>query len=140
MRRIGWLAPTLIALAFVSGAAGDVPAARSAMPTEDEWKKDGAEQPMRWKLGCTTKRLREWVRVSCPGEPVRSAVIAGARDDVQFGRGWVVFPLRKGERRVIQLWLGDASHDTPYVPAKGEVRLISSYWLEGQAEPTITLQ
>ena len=146
MRRTGFLAPTIVALAFLTGAADPTPSTPSSVrtpaPIEEDWKRDGAPHPVRWRLGCRVLQLREWIRVDCPGEPVRIAVIAGARDDVRFGRGWVAFPLRRGERRVIQLWHGDQNPEEFHQGArlKGSPRLVSTYWLDGAAQPVVTIQ
>jgi hypothetical protein len=95
--------------------------------------------------------------VWCPGPPVRVAVVDGDRSDVVFGTelasaidetgkpkmrttgAMVTFPLRRGARRAIQIW-STVEDIAPGKLDRGDVRLISAYWLDDEPRPVVTIQ
>ena len=125
--------------------ATPVPATSSPTPVATEWN-TATSIALKWSFGCSAQLKREWVRVSCPGAPVRLAVIDGDRSDVTFvaeptprASSTVIFPLRRGERRAIQLW-SIVEDETLDVRDRGTVRLVAAYWLEDEARPVLTIQ
>lgn len=136
--------------------AAPIPSTSSAPPNAAEWDK-ATPIALKWSFGCHARLSREWVRVWCPGPPVRVAVIDGDRSDVVFttelasaldesGKpqtrttgAMVAFPLRRGARRAIQIW-STVEEVAPGKTGRGDVRLISAYWLEDEPRPVVTIQ
>jgi len=102
---------------------------------------------------CKAQRLREWIRVRCEGISLGAiSLLGGDRKDLvlqldpvevegEFGvfpeGGEIVFPVRPGDRRVIE-WLRiafgykGANSIEPFF-------VLSEEWLEGEPRPTIVV-
>jgi len=89
---------------------------------------------------CSAKRLREWVRIFCSSAGNGFSMIAGERAGVSYGSqdtapdfgGWLVFPVRRGDQRLIQLhgwakwgWVASV--------------VVSEQWLAGDKGPLLTV-
>ena len=130
------------------------PGEPSKQPTAAEWKDAPRVRltrmgPAAAAAGCRAYRLREWVRIRCP-ELVTSAIslLGGKPDGVAFwitppGSGSALprgaealFPIRRGDRRVIQILTFGAGYDGPFtlLPAI----IIQEQWVEGDAAPIVT--
>jgi hypothetical protein len=126
----------------------DPPAAeKSKSPSFDEWAK--ALKVRLTRAGpaaapCTAYRVREWLKVRCNGTKPHAMVVLGGdaaevsfwidRDDRQGGE--VQFPLRRGDRRVVQIWTNGADAAGNF---KAKLSLvIQEHWLEDRAAPTVT--
>jgi hypothetical protein len=100
---------------------------------------------------CQAHRLREWIRLRCSSTSIGAISLLGGNSDglgfqldpppnewVSFPEaGQIVFPVRRGDRRVIE-WLqvswgyrGPNSIE-PYL-------VVSEHWLPDEAQPTIVL-
>jgi hypothetical protein len=128
------------------------PDEKTPRPTLDEWK---PAQPVALTTPllsrCNAYRVREWVKIDCGGFGTSSiALLGGEREGVAlFLRplppnnsvpegGEVMFPVRRGDRRVLE-WstFGDA-YDGPGTP---EVAfMISESWAPADAGPTIVVR
>jgi hypothetical protein len=70
-------------------------------------------------------------------------VLGGSSAEVSFWidhderrGGEVQFPLRRGDRRVVQIWAGEADAAGVFKPRPALV--IQEHWLEDRAAPTVT--
>jgi hypothetical protein len=121
---------------------------KSAVPSAKEWVDAGSVQLTRMSpaaSGCTAKRTREWLRVRCPVKTFALSLLGGSNEGLAFwigpeaeGQfGEVQFPLRRGDRRVLQFW------GTKTDPAGvGEVvpsLVLQAQWVEGEAAPMVTV-
>jgi len=127
--------------------------ARSPAPSDAEWKKAGEIHFARSPRQCTTRRLREWLRVSCDftarsedgNEHIIRAmkVLAGPEEGVTFvhddGSKFyeIIVPVRRGERRVLEmdfvaLW-------TRYTVHHGVCALLSIDWPVSEKAPVVIL-
>jgi hypothetical protein len=122
---------------------------KTPLPTLAEWKPTtpvALTDPL--PSGCNAYRVREWVKVRC--SKLRTSTVAllgGSRDGVGLfldplrnelespQGGEIVFPARRGDRRVFE-WstFGDA-YDGPGSPTVAF--LISEAWLSGDGAPTL---
>jgi hypothetical protein len=120
----------------------------SKPPSIDEWK--SAEELSARGGGassCRVRRVREWVRVRClEGATVEIEQIAGPQVHslaievlpnayAGIGSGGTVFPVRRGDRRVMQ-WL------TPRYTSVVEVEsgvVLTEQWLPEDPGPMITI-
>jgi hypothetical protein len=121
---------------------------KSAVPTAKEWV-DAASVGLTRRSpaasGCSARRVREWLRVRCPVKTFAISLLGGSNEGLAFwigpeaeGQfGEVQFPLRRGDRRVIQLW------GTKTGPAGvGEVvpsLVLQEQWVEGEAAPMVSV-
>jgi len=115
--------------------------ARTPKPTAAEWKTAPAVALSRQNADCKAQREREWLRITCPVHALAAMdLLAGPSEGVSFERAVkgpdqaLVLPLRRGDRRVLQMvsvsWSKySMDYDTVYA--------ISEDWLEGAAGPTV---
>jgi len=136
------------ASAEAMGLDADPPGAeKSKSPSFDEWTK--ATKVRLTRTGpaaapCTAYRVREWLKVRCMGtKPHAMVVLGGDAAEVSFWidrderkGGEVQFPVRRGDRRVIQVWTGEADAAGVFKPRPA--LLIQEHWLEDRAAPTVT--
>lgn len=121
---------------------------RSALPTAEEWL---AARPVKLSrtspraATCAATRVREWLRVRCATPTFAISLLGGSNEGLSFwiggeaeGRfGEVQLPLRRGDRRVVQLW---ATRDDGAGSAIVEPALVlQELWIEGDAAPTVTV-
>jgi hypothetical protein len=114
-------------------------------PARRAWA--GAEFIARNDRNCRVRRIDAWVRIDCPSKH-ELVMIAGSQQRLQrwsgpppytFGGGapTLVFPLRAGDRRVVQLVaLGEPGRWGFQSFSAG---VLSAHWLEGDPAPTIIL-
>jgi hypothetical protein len=121
---------------------------RSASPTAAEWLTAAPVLLARTSpkaSSCVATRVREWLRVRCATPTFAISLLGGSHEGLAFwiggeeeGRfGEVQLPLRRGDRRVVQLW---ATRDDPsgakvVVPAQ----VLQEQWVEGEPAPTVTV-
>lgn len=141
----------LVQTALVTGCAdanaepGPPPAARSEPPTRDEWAKAPIAEDVRvTDPSCEAKRIREYYRLSCEFAQA-IGLVSGPRDEIELGcpketkdtdfceEAWVVFPVRKGDRRAFQFFTWSKWGPTPDSVATAQ-------WIEGDPAPMVTLQ
>ena len=97
--------------------------------------------------GCRAYRLREWLRFRCPDLTVAAVSLLGGQtkgvafwitppkgSDLPRG-GEVMFPLRPGDRRVVQLLTFGAGYDGPFTILPAVV--LQEHWIEGDPTPTV---
>ncbi|WP_437680734.1 hypothetical protein [Sorangium sp. So ce131] len=141
----------------LSGSALEAapPAAeRTARPSAAEWA--DAEPVLLARsttpAACKARRRREWLRLDCAapalavvktlgssagGEPVRVDAPRGGDTDGGFPGGVsLVFPVRRGDRRVIEI----LSAEVGYRGASGLVPsvVISEQWIDGDPGPLVS--
>lgn len=129
--------------------ATDVPAPeKSPVPTYAEWQSATEvklTRTSRSATGCIATRVREWMRVRCPQKTFAISLLGGSNEGLSFwigpeekGRpGEVQFPLRRGDRRVVQLWTDGKAPDGGVVPEPSLV--VQEQWVEGEPAPTVTV-
>jgi hypothetical protein len=127
----------------------------SAKPTADEWRSAPEVEPTRRgprAARCHVWRVREWVRVSCPDLVTASIAMLGGTaqgmafwiDPVREGAdgklpsgGEVLFPVRRGDRRVVQLLSFGAGYEGPFTQLPALV--VQESWLPDEEEPVLLL-
>ncbi len=127
----------------------------SKKPTAEEWKTAPEVEPTRRGprgAKCHVWRVREWVRVSCPDLVTSSVAMLGGNvhgmafwiDPVREGQdgklpagGEVLFPVRPGDRRVVQFLSFGPGYEGPFTQLPALV--VQESWLEGTAAPVIVL-
>lgn len=137
---------------FADGAFDE---AASSKPTADEWKSAPEVEPTRRgprSAGCHVWRVREWIRVSCPHLVTASiAMLGGNPEGMAFwidpakegddgklpAGGEVLFPVRRGDRRVVQLLSFGAGYEGPFTQLPALV--VQESWLAGEERPTLLL-
>lgn len=122
-----------------ASAAPDEPA--TPRPGYADWKDSEPFALTRTVKSCSARKLREYVRVKCDGSFVSAYTANGPTKDQQFWEGKVVetgmfavFPLRRGERRL--LLMTDAVGLGKYGALSVPGRVISVTWLPGE-EPIV---
>lgn len=124
-------------------------------PSEADWETAAALALTRPHRTCTAKHLREWVRVECPREKTREEpwlgvrVVGGDHVDVRVanpktGEKYsrpiaVVFPARRGDRRVLELAGTDDIPFKSFTVYESLEVTVSELWLEGEPAPTISV-
>ncbi|HVK71280.1 MAG TPA: hypothetical protein VM694_42790 [Polyangium sp.] len=120
---------------------------KTKAPTFEEWSKAWKAQLTRTgpaAAPCTAYRVREWLKVRCLGTKPHAMVVLGGdaaevsfwidRDERQGGE--VQFPMRRGDRRVVQIWTGGVDAAGVFKPKPSLI--IQEHWLEDRASPTVT--
>lgn len=134
--------------------AEPLPGEESKKPSAAEWK--SATEVVATRAGprakgCTLWRVREWIRVSCPDLVTASlAFLGGTSKDVAFWidppreadqklpqGGEVMFPVRKGDRRVLQFLTFGPGYEGPFTQLPALV--VQEHWLADAVGPTIVL-
>jgi hypothetical protein len=120
------------------------------MPTPAEWKPTMPVSLTTSLPKCRAYRLREWVKIRCsPFQTSSIALLGGAREGVSMfldpgawqggppNGGELVFPVRRGDRRVFE-WstFGDSYEG---VGAPEVAFMISESWVPGETTPVIIL-
>ncbi|NUO51882.1 MAG: hypothetical protein HOV80_23780 [Polyangiaceae bacterium] len=126
----------------------------SKKPTPEEWRDSPVVAPTRMgprAKGCTVSRVREWIRVSCPDLVTASiGVLGGTATDYAFwidpqkegndaklpAGGEIQFPVRKGDRRVIQMLTFGTGYEGPLTQLPAIV--VQAHWLDDATGPTLT--
>ncbi|MFS8066829.1 MAG: hypothetical protein ACMG6S_10695 [Byssovorax sp.] len=131
----------------------DVPdETRSPIPKVPEWtdtlRRDIVVRP---EYTCALQRVREWNRITCNASNATVTLVTGTRDGCSLwatsDTAQILFPVRRGDRRVIEL-LPHAklvTFEGPYGPGQSEEPgggpvVLSETWLEGEDAPTLVVQ
>lgn len=120
---------------------------QSPVPKAAEWS--GAKRVRLTRLGpaaagCTASLVREWLRVRCPVKTFAVSQLGGSHEGLSFWIGTdserpfaeVQLPLRRGDRRVVQLWTEGKDAEGAFRAEPGIV--IQEHWVEGEGAPTVT--
>ena len=121
---------------------------RSPVPTAKEWVTAEPAKLSRTSSAakdCAASRVREWLRVHCRRKTFAISLLGGTSEGLSFwigpeadGQpGEVQFPLRRGDRRVVQLWKQGTDEDGHVVPEPSLV--LQESWLDADPEPTISV-
>ncbi|WP_437747481.1 hypothetical protein WMF39_22245 [Sorangium sp. So ce1504] len=132
--------------------AAPFPPEPSRQPTAAEWKAAPRVRLSRAgpaAAGCRAYRAREWLRIRCPELTVSAiSLLGGKSEGVAFWidpprggselprGGEVMFPIRRGDRRVIQILTFGPGYDGPFTLLPAIV--IQEQWLEDEPAPTVT--
>ncbi|WP_438011698.1 hypothetical protein WME89_25505 [Sorangium sp. So ce321] len=128
------------------------PAEPSRQPTAAEWKAAPRVRLSRTgpaAAGCRAYRTREWLRIRCPELTVSAiSLLGGKTEGVAFWidpprggselprGGEVMFPIRRGDRRVIQILTFGPGYDGPFTLLPAIV--VQEQWLDDEPAPTVT--
>ncbi|WP_437932442.1 hypothetical protein WMF37_25340 [Sorangium sp. So ce291] len=128
------------------------PAEPSKQPTAAEWKTAPRVRLSRSgpaAAGCRAYRTREWLRIRCPELTVSAiSLLGGKTEGVAFWidpprggselprGGEVMFPIRRGDRRVIQILTFGPGYDGPFTLLPAIV--VQEQWLDDEPAPTVT--
>lgn len=93
--------------------------------------------------GCRARVVREWMRIRCVGQVFAVSLLAGTPDGIAFWIGGsegdvfgeVLMPLRRGDRRVFQLWA--PGQDAAGVFAPKPMLVLQEQWVAGDT-PVVT--
>jgi hypothetical protein len=125
--------------------SGSLPEGSSDPPTKDEWT--AAAEALEARItapDCKARRVREWYRIDCSGATWIDSMV-GKREGVSFGCAksrpdnefcndvWVVFPMRRGDRRAFEMFRWGK-----YGPSPDSIA--TAYFLDGDALPSISVQ
>ena len=120
---------------------------KSKAPTYAEWSSAGKVQLTRTgpaAARCNAYRVREWLKIRCAGlAPHAMALLGGSAGEVAF---WIdrderkgaemQFPLRRGDRRVLQVWTGETDAAGTFV--KKPALLVQELWQDDRPAPIVT--
>lgn len=125
---------------------------KSPRPKPAEWAtatRQALSRTSATGAACEAHLLREWLRIRCPKGPLAAiSLLGGERNDLLFwivppldgagvpGGGEAIFPLRKGEARVLQFWTFGEGYDGPLTVLP--LFVVQEDWLDGAAGPTVT--
>lgn len=123
-------------------------AEKSPPPTAKEWVDASSVKLTRTSpgaSGCSARRVREWLRVRCPVNTFAISLLGGSNEGLAFwigpeseGRfGEVQFPLRRGDRRVVQFW--GTKTDPAGVGELAPTLVLQEQWIEGEAAPMVSV-
>lgn len=120
---------------------------RTPKPKDKEWT-TAERVAIDGQISCEARRLREWIRIRCETATGSIALLGGNHEGLSIyleplkeefdsfaDAGEIVFPVRRGDRRVIE-WLTvefgykGANSLTPFF-------VLSESWLPGEERPTI---
>ena len=94
--------------------------------------------------GCHALLVREWLRLRCDGRVFALSLLAGKPEGIAFWIGGehdapfgeLLMPLRRGDRRVFQLWA--PGEDASFAFAPKPALVVQESWLDGDAAPVVT--
>jgi hypothetical protein len=126
--------------------------AKTAAPTPEEWK---AQKPVGltdpWARDCNVYRVREWIKITCATLMTSSiALLGGAREGVSLfippvpkdhsfsTGGEVIFPVRRGDRRMIEWSTFGEGYEGPMGLELAFV--ISESWVADEPAPVIIVR
>jgi len=141
----------------------ELPTEKSAMPKRGEWSEARPVAFERPSARCTAHVVREWLRIQC-GKLIAEGItlLSGDRKDVYFwiseqkfsekdqlATAWwegsldsskwsaeIVLPLRRGDRRVMQITFNEAGSG---YGGESHALIVSELWLEGESAPIVTI-
>lgn len=139
--------PTALASHPIDTKLNQAPPARSPSPKAADWLTAAPMKLTRTSpasAGCVATRVREWLRVRCPLKTFALSLLGGSTEGLSFwigpenqGQyGEVQFPLRPGDRRVVQFWGQEADEAGGAIPVPTIV--LQEQWIDGDV-PTITV-
>ncbi|EYF05153.1 hypothetical protein [Chondromyces apiculatus] len=124
-----------------------IPAEASKPPTVAEWLaaprvKFTRKGPA--AAGCRAQMVRAWLRVRCEGQVFAVSLVGGGPEGVAFWIGGPVdapfgellTPVRRGDRRVFQLWAPGKDEAGMFAPKP--MLVVQEQWIEGQRSPVLT--
>ncbi|NUP05280.1 MAG: hypothetical protein HOW73_04375 [Polyangiaceae bacterium] len=142
-------------LSSLAAFDASIPTETSPTPTAVEWRDAPEVAPTRRgprASGCKTYRVREWIRIAC--SELVTASIATLGGTVQGNAYWIdpqtegkdaklpsggemVFPVRKGDRRVIQILTFGPGYEGPLTQLPAIV--VQEHWLDDEESPVLTI-
>jgi hypothetical protein len=124
-----------------------IPAEKSKSPKATEWL--AAPRVKLTRKGpaaatCRAQMVREWLRVRCEGKVFAISLLGGSPEGVAFWLGGtaaepfgeLLTPVRRGDRRMFQLWAPGQDAAGNFVPKP--MLVVQEQWLEGQRNPIVT--
>jgi hypothetical protein len=115
------------------------PEKRTPMPKAAEWEAAPLRSLDRGSCACTVRRVREWIRLTGPWDG-GLVLLGGGVDGLSLRKGEIIFPVRPGDRREIELLVNDhhlfvRGVDDTHVPSFAGV--LSEQWIAGDERPAI---
>lgn len=139
---------------------GPPPAEKSKVPTVAEWAKSEEVDLASAAGECTTSRVREWFRVRCTVIHAYNAQLLAGNREVYYSftqstacypgsygddgycedRVETIFPLRRGDRRVIEITTQVGGYALPgRAPSEQGCVLISEAWPDDEPAPSVSV-
>lgn len=124
-----------------------LPAEKSKSPKATEWAAAARVKLTRKgpaAAGCRAHLVREWMRIRCDGQIFAISLLGGSPEGVAFWIGGtatepfgdILTPVRRGDRRVFQVWAPGKDAAGMFVPKP--MLVVQEQWIEGQKAPVIT--
>lgn len=124
-----------------------IPIEKSKSPKATEWATAARVKLTRKgpaAAGCRAHLVREWMRIRCEGQVFAISLLGGSPEGVAFWIGGtaaepfgdILTPVRRGDRRVFQLWAPGKDAAGMFVPKP--MLVVQEQWIEGQKAPIIT--
>ncbi|APR80209.1 Hypothetical protein A7982_05556 [Minicystis rosea] len=99
------------------------------------------------RVGCRAQRVREWVRIQCQAMTGGAVLLGGNRDglsirfDKVHGGTEVIVPVRRGDRRVIEMFGSETLSFKAFSSERAKFGfVISEQWPAGDERPTIVAE
>ncbi len=124
-----------------------IPAEKSKSPKSPEWLTAPRVKLTRKgpaAASCRAHLVREWLRVRCEGQVFAISLVGGSPEGVAFWIGGtaaepfgeILTPVRRGDRRMFQLWAPGQDAAGMFVPKP--MLVVQEQWVEGQKSPIVT--
>lgn len=121
---------------------------KSSPPKVTEWSSASEVAPTRAgpaAAGCRAHLVREWMRLRCSGKIFAISLVAGTPEGIAFWIGGseaepygdILMPIRKGDRRVFQLWAPGQDGAGAFAPKP--VLTVQEQWQPTDKSPVIVL-
>ena len=118
------------------------PEKRTPMPRAAEWEAAPLRSLDRGSCACQVRRVREWIRLTGPWDG-GLVLLGGSLDGLSLRKGEIIFSVRPGDRREIELLVNDHSLfirgvEDLHTPSFAGV--LSEQWIAGDERPAIVAQ
>jgi hypothetical protein len=124
---------------------------KTKFPKREEWSSaTPVHVARRVPSGCKVERLREFLRIHCAMTNATTSLLAGSPEGTMVWGGTesaeLIFPLRRGDRRVFQLESQDGfaegrgPYGSPGIISASPTLIVQEQWLDGEAQPIVIIE
>ena len=121
---------------------------KSSPPKISEWSSAPQVFPTRMgpaAAGCRAHMVREGLRLRCAGKVFAISMVAGTPEGIAFWIGGteaepfgdILMPLRKGDRRIFQIWAPGQDASGAFVPKP--MLVVQEQWQPTDKSPVVVL-